>query len=568
VEPHLLTFSSNIAPNATTVFLTVTITATTFAGGASGSRQSCAISLHFSTFARLSEHRAMFVSPSSVRRDRFRRATLHLQTLDERTLPAGAITATLSTSGLLTILGDDAANVVTLQVNPGNVVLTPDANTTINTAAIGVPVTLTGAASSIKADLKGGDDSLNIDPASPFKVTGSVSFTLGDGDNTLDLTTSEAITLGSLTVKGGDGFDSVTLQPGIGLGSRVSGPATFSYSSGGSDTSLNDTDFGSSMKLTTGDAVATGNSFEATTVSVLKTITADLGNSNPGVASFLDCTLGGLTLTGQSVTGVLAGAMVNGSVSVKGGFAADLEVDTAVVTKNVTLTAPTASFNASGDGTTINGNLTLTSTAFTETSFQTATLSEVKGSITVKGGWFDDTFDANSQFKAKNVSLTLNGGDNSVSIGDPTAVATISGNLKISTGSGSDSIAFSRVGLTGTVSISTSGGNDLLSIEDDSTFAKTFTADLGSGDDTISIAQNPTADAGAVFFTGAVKIVAGTGNDTLLLGLAAAAGGDADSSVKFLAPTNSIDGGAGFNTFDPSLSVSQFTGVSPIGWGP
>ena len=226
-----------------------------------------------------------------------------------------------------------------------------------------------------------------------------------------------------------------------------------------------------------------------------------------------------LVLSSLNGIAVLGGTTVNGSVSVRAGYSADLEVDGALVTKNVTLTAPGAFLNAGGDGTTINGNLTVTAASNARISFQTDTPSEVKGNITVKGGWSNDTFDASSQFKAKNINLMLNGGDNSVTIGDPTAVTTISGTLKIKTASGLDTIALSRVGVAGAASIMTSGGNDVVSIEDNSTFLTTFTADTGTGDDTISIGQNPTADKGGVFFTGAVKIMAGFGNDTLLLGL-------------------------------------------------
>jgi hypothetical protein len=499
-----------------------------------------------------------------VRPAQLRRTRLGLQTLEGREVPAGVVTATLSPTGVLSIVGDHDDNGFTLTVNSTTISLVPDGTTTLN-----IPSPLIGTVKSIKADLKGGDDTAVLDPTAIFEVPGAVNFLLGDGNNTLDLTTNQAILLGSLTVKGGDGSDMVTVQGGIAEGSRVNGAASFIYANGGSETTLGDIDFGVGVKLTTGDGVSVPNNLAATTVNVTKIFSVDLGNSNPGLASFNDCTLGGLKLSGQVVGAVFTGSNVNGSVTLKGGFQADVEMDTTTVTKHVSLKAATATFGAEGDASLIMGNLTVTGSSFTQTSFQSTgptinDVTEVRGNITVKGGWFNDSFETNGQFRAgKNVSLTLNGGDNLVSIGDATADPTIVGSLKIKTGAGADTIQFSRLAVTGITSILTFAGADTLSIEDNSSFATTFTADLGSGDDTISIGQNASADAGEVFFTGSTKILAGIGNDTLLLGLN---DGDPDSRVRFLGAVNTVDGGDGIDSFN--VGAGDFVGVSPTGWNP
>ncbi len=85
-------------------------------------------------------------------------------------------------------------------------------------------------------------------------------------------------------------------------------------------------------------------------------------------------------------------------------------------------------------------------------------------------------------------------------------------------------------------------------------------ADLGLGDDTLSIAQNLGSTASVGFNSSAVFSL-NSGNDTLLLGRSAAAGGDANSSVFFNAPGSLISGGLGVNTF--VLANAQFFGLTP-----
>lgn len=481
-------------------------------------------------------------------------------------MPAGGITASVSALGVLTLIGDDSANGVTLTVTPASVTLTSVGTTLINGSVNPPPLP---AIKSIKTDLKGGDDTLSINSTSDFVVTGPVVIALGDGDNTLNLTTSGKIELGALTVKGGDGSDTVTVQGGA-VGSVVKGAASFSYTNGGSTTTLANVQFALGAKVIAGDAAGNSNELTATSVTG-KAFSVDLGNSFPGIANFVDSTLGGLTVRGFNAATVLQSTTINGSVIIKGSYQSALQLDTATVTGNVTMTDVNPNLEALGGGSTINGNLTLTGSGWTSASFQTDTLSEVKGNITVTGGWYNDVFSANGAFKVdKNVSLTLNGGDNTVTIGDGSAAVPIGGGLKIRGGAGVDTIELEWVNvmgvvpLSGPVSILTYGGNDVLSIDDGSTFAKTFTADLGSGNDTISVAQKLGAS-NPVTFIGTAKILAGTGDDKLLLGVKqGAAGGDPNSRAVFSGLANVVDGGTGVDQFDPT--TAEFSGVVPTGW--
>jgi len=509
----------------------------------------------------------LFHSPA--RPARSRRPVLSLQCLEAREVPAGNVTATVSPLGVFAILGDDDANDITVNVTATGATITGNAGTTVN----GAGSATVGTFKSIKADLKGGDDVFSIDPAAGFKVTGATSITLGDGDNTLNMITTGKIELAALTVKGGDGMDTVTVQGGAGTNSVVNGAALFSYLNGGSTTNLTDIKFGTTAKVvaTEGAGLDT-NDVLGTNLTVVKTLAASLGSSNPAQVVLTDSSIGGLTASGMVIQALLENTTVTGNIVMKGGYQADVQMTDGVSIKNVTLTAPLPSIETTPltTGSTINGNLTLTGTGWTSVSLLgTTTVTEVKGNVTVTGGWFNDSFVADSNFKVgKSLTLNLKGGDNNVSIGDGVAAVTIGGNLKITGGNGNDTILLDRVTLTaavpllGSATILTFGGADLLMIEDSSSFAKTFTADMGAGNDTISIAQNTGATA-AVAFTGNAKILGGTGNDSLFLGVDLA-DGDANTKVTFGGSKNLVDGGLGINIFD--AASGQFTGVTPINW--
>ena len=511
-------------------------------------------------------------------RSHARRARLALQPLEARDVPNGTVKAVLSPTGVLTLTGDEDDNVFALRSTPAGITITPDANTTITDATgagtMGQEVTL-GAARSIKIDLKGGADVLTSAPGFDFSVPGPVSIALGDGNNTLALDTSgiptgHLISLGGLTVTAGDGTDTVVIDGSGEIGSTIGGTTKITLGNGGGTVALNGVHF-TAVTVSAGEgmSVLNPNVVTGTNIVVDKTFSAALGNSDPAVLDVTGSTLGGLKVTGNSVTSALTTTTVKTNVTYKALFGAAVFGDGLTVTKNVSVTAANASFQGptGAAGITVNGNLAVTGTVVTTTSFQTDTLSEVKGNLTVKGGWGNDQFDTNANFKVgKNVTLTLNGGDNTVFLGDGTGPVTVGGKVTVKTGDGTDDIEFSRVTVAGPVLVLAKGGADLLSIEDGSTFQSTFTADLGAGDDTISIAQDtgdpgPPPVPGPVTFGGKARILAGAGNDFLLLGVAVAAGGDGTSKATFTDPTSLIDGGLGLNDFDPTTSQTNLTNL-------
>jgi hypothetical protein len=505
------------------------------------------------------------LSPSA----RLRRSRLCVEPLEGRVVPAGAINASLSSLGVLTILGTDGDEEITLQVTGSNVTLTPGPGTTLN----GV-IPPTGVVKSIKVDLKGGADLVSIDGTSAFQVPGAVVISLGDGDNTLDMTTTGKIQVGALTVKGGDGMDTVTVKGGAAAGSVVTGAASFLYGTGGSSTTLEDMKFNLTAKVVAGDAgfnpdpMPRPNEVVANNVTVAGALTASLNNAAPATVTVTGAsTLGALTETGYVIGALLNGTTVKGAVTIKATYQGDLQVDGAIL-NGVTVTGALPSVHAINNGTLIKGNLALTGTGWTDVSLATDSLTEVKGAVTVIGGWYNDQFVTNDQFKVgKTVSLTLNGGYNKVAIGGGTNLVAIGGGLIVKAGAGADEVALDHVGVKAATNLSLGAGNDSLQIENGSTFTGTFTANLGTGDDLIGVAQSTDLDATAepTTFTGAAKILAGAGNDVLFLGLDAGAGGDEDSLAVFASLTNVVDGGLGLDSFD--LSTDNTTGVvTQLGW--
>jgi large repetitive protein len=516
-----------------------------------------------------------------------RRSRLGVEALEDRVVPAGNVTAALSSTGLLSITGDDADNVFTLQVTGADVTLTPDASTQINGKAAGTPVTLTGAARTLKASLKEGDDSIAIVNTADFVLTRGAAFDLGEGNNTLDLSTTGRIGLGSLAVKAGDGNDTVTVRGGLGDGSTIATGATFDLGAGAVNLVLGD-DAGGFGELSipgrggvrvTG---STGGTVTAKSLTVARSFKTAIGATSQ--TTFTNCTLGGLSQTGDSITSNLYSTAVTGNmtaaasgfaevfgyglavtgdvrVSSSGHVAGLVAFDGGLSARNAAVSADYwAIFGSMTGPVTLTGNLTISSPSQIAVLLNTAAPSEVHGNVTVNGGWQQDSFNVSPTFKADgNVVLNLGEGDNVVTIGAATATTDIGGNLVLQSGAGNDAITLQRVAVTGLTSITTGAGNDTLTIDNGSAFTGTFLADTGSGNDIISIAQSAGAPA-PVTFTGKATILAGAGNDTLQLGRPEASGGDANSQALFVAAGSKVDGGSGNSTFDDE--AGQFSGIA------
>ena len=176
------------------------------------------------------------------------RPVLGLQTLESRDVPAGNVFANL-TNGLLSLVGDDLANAVTIRVVGTSVTVTGNAGTLVN----GLPSNSgIGVVSAVQATLNGGDDSLRIDPTASFLIPGPLSVNLGPGNNVLGLQTAGRISLGSLGAVTDAGNDTIAVAGGANAGSIITGTASISTGSGADVVVLSRITFAGAVSVVTG----------------------------------------------------------------------------------------------------------------------------------------------------------------------------------------------------------------------------------------------------------------------------------------------------------------------------
>lgn len=514
---------------------------------------------------------------------KLRRSKLNLESLEGREVPASVVTVT-NAGGLLSLIGNDEGSGVRLKVEAAQVTVTPDATTDVG-GGNGVAQVFAGTATSLVADMKGGDDAIDIDPASAFILTGAATFKMGDGNSFIFMNTTAKIDLGSLSVTTGDGFDSLSIAGGVGLGSKVSGNATFDFKNGPADVNFADIDFpgagGVKVKVATKGGSASVN---LSNVDVAKTLDIVSGDGVFGGSAAIDSALGGVKIKGTFAGIFLDNTTVNGKVDLSSPtYIASLGLNDSTITGDTKLTAFLVSYlqsdgisktgkvsisgnyaaqlGAFGTSLKIDGDLSVHGKTITDVQFDTTALSEVTGKVAIKGGGLIGAqIAATSFFKVgKDLSVDMEGPGGGVILGDGTDVVTIGGNLKIK-GSGGDSfIQLTSVSVAKNTSIKLGAGADVVLIGEESVFAGKFDADLGAGDDVllVGVALGATAP---VTFTGKATIKMGDGNDTLELGEGTALPGDANSKAVFGAGSK-IDGGKGFNTFDDGPAESFYTGL-------
>jgi hypothetical protein len=258
------------------------------------------------------------------------------------------------------------------------------------------------------------------------------------------------------------------------------------------------------------------------------------------------------------------GAAVNRSqLNLTGTFAArapglatvQITDGTAAVGGNLTVAGGglSASLVAFGRSLSVGGNLTVAAPAGSNSNVDLLA-TEVRGNVVMTGGSGDDRLSADPTTRFdRDVTLRLGGGLNVASI-----QGSVGRNLTVLAGAGVDLVTLFALQVAGATRLVTGGGADVLQIDDGSTFSGTFFADLGAGDDGLSVAQG-TGGANPVTFQKPATIRTGAGNDTLALGNAGSAG-----TVAVFQAGGTVDGGTGLNLFDgltPDQAPAQFTGL-------
>ncbi|HVK11179.1 MAG TPA: hypothetical protein VM597_20590 [Gemmataceae bacterium] len=204
-----------------------------------------------------------------------------------------------------------------------------------------------------------------------------------------------------------------------------------------------------------------------------------------------------------------------------------------------------------GDESTVGKDVTIFGQGHHRIYFKADTGVTVGGKLSSTGAGGDhDWFVVGGDFSVtRDATIALGAGANFIDFGDDGGATTIGGNLSLTTGNGSDVYLLNALSVTGTTTITTGAGADRVSILGPTTFTGAVTVDLGGGADTLAVADEA-GTAGPVTFTGASRVKFGAGNDTVRLGLAVAAGGDANSRVAFAGSGFlNLDGGLNLNTF-------------------
>jgi hypothetical protein len=257
------------------------------------------------------------------------RARLSVEPLEAREVPAGAVTASVA-AGVLTITGDDFDNKFTIQRQDDAIEII-GTETLVNENPESVRIA--GPINSIKVTTFGGADQVSISDLSDFVLPGFAQFDLGDGSNTLKLVTTGQLSIGALTVKGGDGLD--TTQIDAAAGSQIGTSALFQYGIGGSTTTMKHLAFPGAGQVT----LAAADGVDSFTLDDCQTKGVTFsGGYGQGSLIIKNSSVGPVTLNGSQGPGSvsLVNSTVTGPVKAVGPEGIQVSLDGTTVTGNVT----------------------------------------------------------------------------------------------------------------------------------------------------------------------------------------------------------------------------------------
>ncbi len=494
-----------------------------------------------------------------------------IEVLESRIAPASTINASL-VGGVLTITGDAADHTFSLGSIAANTVQLMGSNGTLialNGAAPTASVLLTVPLSKVSIDLGASDDNFVLD----FLPVGTLSIDAGDGKNQIQLDnvdvagafsikagSGDDLVLGGgtilhvggpLNVDLGEGSNAVSLVPnelqfdGPALLTGGSGDDSFFFAANVAGLKTNKI----TANLGAGDNSVGLNGVSVETGAISVTNLDHTGTASFGITAISTVTVkGGITLnygTGSSSTFIqgnhqltIGGALKINSTGGTDGVTLGSAINGPLAVKGVTLALGDGANTFTVDATQVNlGSLSMTGgadadvLAWTSTSARMTALTlnlgdganqvgltssdvVVSGLAKVTTGAGDDGFSvtADEQHFGKGLSYQAGGGVNTLAI---TGHEFLSGSLQVNygshaTGSSTVSIATDFNSVSGPTKITTSDGDDTVSITGNTVALGAITAKLGDGTNGFTLG-------GGSVRAGAVSIAGGGGADAVVL---------------------------------------------------
>ncbi len=437
---------------------------------------------------------------------------LNLEELESRIAPAGAVTVSVTFGGDLVIYGDALANDITILPNgdaPGEFLIEsgPDA-TLVNGWDWVIAEGVTGG---VAAYMGGGDDTIELNGVDLFYAyvdggTGN-NMTLVDNGTTIDAGVGVLNRAGSSVVAMEDvsiGWD-VSIRNGIGDNTV--------YLSG---------DFAGSIRVVNPRGFATF-TLENSGVAGSVMLTNRLGG---GDAAFIGSDVAGNVAlndgNGDYVTS-LSDVGIYGTMSIRNRTGEDtLTVDGSAIEGSLKVT------NGNGDTHTFITDSTIGLSDFTTRVFDLQvrngggfdellidTVAVGRNTLVSHGNGGSVTLATNAVFGNALTALGRDGADDMVF-----EFLDVTGRTRVNTGQGDDSVYFDDANLFGPVNINTASGNDVIGLDSETdplyagalTFSKAVVVNAGSGDDSVVLSA-PGVDWAAVYFYGPVTLHGGSGID-------------------------------------------------------
>ena len=467
-----------------------------------------------------------------------------LENLESRLLMAGDVTVAVDAHGNLTVTGDALGNGIVMTKAANAVTVAPDAETTVNGGALGVPVVIPNVVGKITLSMGDGDDDVTIGAADDTFLAGdddrdpaeglnpeNLLVDLGDGDDTLDIFGLRAR---DVTVRSGAGEDEISILDNGG-GEALESPS-FVYGN---------------LVIVSDEGV----NAELAGVDVAKDCTITLGDGTNTVLIREDTTVG----TRQQGEDSTFGSLFGGNLTITGGRGDD----------DITIRCNEADTAVAGDLTVkLYGSVTLASNTLMVSDV------DVGGSLLYVGGsGGDDVIFGGNVYVARDASLDMKGGPNLFNSTDVTLV--VGQDLTYKGGAGVDTLlgVGADVFVGRDLTIRGEGGADAVTAADgDLWVGRNATVNLGRGDDSLVLSDG-VVDGNAAFNLGAgndIVVFAGSGTFLFLGGFTVlgAAGFDIVQSEDVHLVVNrdaTLDLGAGAGVLDLNGEVDVAGGLTYTG---